>query len=282
MFVIKERTAVYMTEIANKARESIKNEYNELIWQPFLNAIERYRLVENGDRIAVCISGGKDSMLLAVLFDMLIKTGRYDITVKNLVMDPGYSEKNRQMIELNANKLGIDIDVFESEIFESVFTIEKSPCYLCARMRRGHLYKNAQDRDCNKIALGHHFDDVIETILMSSLMSGQTRTMMPRLRSENFEGMQLIRPLYLVAERDVKAWRDKNSLEFLACACKFTENSAHDESVSKRLEVKRLIERLEKDIPNVRQNIFNSTDMVDAGKIISLKKKAEGGSEVGT
>ena len=252
---------------------SISNDFENTIWQPFLKAIEDYDLVRDKDNIAVCISGGKDSMLLALLFKMLKERSLYDIGVTYLCMDPGYTAKNRAMIEQNAKKLGIPVDIFESSIFESVFEIEKSPCYLCARMRRGHLYKNAQDRGCNKIALGHHFDDVIETILMSSLMSGQTRTMMPRLKSENFEGMQLIRPLYLVAERDIISWRDKNELEFLACACKFTEqtSSKEHESDSKRLVIKRLIESLEKDIPNVRENIFNSVTDVDISHLISTK-----------
>ena len=253
-------------------QESLMTEFYESIWLRFLKAIEDYKLIKNGDNVAVCISGGKDSMLLAVLFDKLKKTGLYDIGVKYLVMDPGYSKQNREKIEYNANKLSIPAEIFESEIFESVFTIEKSPCYLCARMRRGYLYKNAQDRGCNRIALGHHFDDVIETILLSCLMSGQTRTMMPKLQSENFAGMQLIRPLYLVNERDIKLWRDKNGLEFLACACKFTENAAHDESTSKRLEIKRLIERLEKDIPNVRENIFASSENIDIEKLLSIKE----------
>ena len=253
---------------------SIQNEYLQSIWQPFLKAIEDYKLVRDGDNIAVCISGGKDSMLLALLFMMLKEKGLYDIGITYLCMDPGYTAANRAMIEHNASLLGIPIEIFESDIFESVFTIEKSPCYLCARMRRGHLYKNAQDRGCNKIALGHHFDDVIETILMSSLMSGQTRTMMPRLRSENFEGMQLIRPLYLVSERDIISWREKNGLKFLACACKFTEHisTAEHESDSKRLLVKRLIESLEGDIPNIRENIFKSSEKIDIQKLISVKK----------
>ena len=253
---------------------SIDNEFKESIWQPFLKGIEKYGLIKDGDSIAVCISGGKDSMLLALLFKMLKDRGYYDINVTYLCMDPGYTTANRLKIEENARKLGIPIEIFESDIFESVFTIEKSPCYLCARMRRGHLYKNAQDRGCNKIALGHHFDDVIETILMSSLMSGQTRTMMPRLRSENFEGMQLIRPLYLVSERDIISWREANGLDFLACACKFTEHTAtkEHESDSKRLMIKRLIEGLEGEIPNVRENIFKSVENLNVLKIISTKK----------
>lgn len=253
---------------------SIDNEFKERIWQPFLKGIEKYGLIKNGDRIAVCISGGKDSMLLALLFKMLKERELYDTEITYLCMDPGYTAANRKKIEENAAKLGIPIEIFESDIFESVFTIEKSPCYLCARMRRGHLYKNAQDRGCNKIALGHHFDDVIETILMSSLMSGQTRTMMPRLRSENFEGMQLIRPLYLVSERDIIAWREANGLEFLACACKFTEHTAtkEHESDSKRLVVKRLIGQLEGEIPDIRENIFRSVENINIKKLISTKK----------
>ena len=254
--------------------KSIENDYRISIWQPFLKALEKYKLVQDKDNIAVCISGGKDSMLLALLFKMLKEKGLIDIGITYLCMDPGYTAPNRQMIEHNARLLGIPIEIFESDIFESVFTIEKSPCYLCARMRRGHLYKNAQDRGCNKIALGHHFDDVCETILMSSLMSGQTRTMMPRLRSENFEGMQLIRPLYLVNEKDIISWRDNNDLKFLACACKFTEHTASQahESDSKRLVVKRFIESLEGEIPNVKENIFKSVENINLSKLISTKK----------
>lgn len=263
----------------NKFENSILTDFECTIWKPFLKAIEEYSLVKDGDNIAVCISGGKDSMLLALLFKMLKERGLYDILVTYLCMDPGYAPANRAMIEANAKKLEIPIDIFESDIFESVFEIEKSPCYLCARMRRGHLYKNAQDRGCGKIALGHHLDDVIETILMSSLMSGQTRTMMPRLKSENFEGMQLIRPLYLVNERDIIAWREANGLQFLACACKFTEqtSSAEHESDSKRLVVKRLIESLEGDIPGVRENIFKSVSDIDTGALISVKKRSQEG-----
>ncbi|MBR1750336.1 MAG: tRNA 2-thiocytidine biosynthesis protein TtcA [Ruminococcus sp.] len=252
---------------------SIDTEFESTIWQPFLKALKKYRLVENGDNIAVCISGGKDSMLLALLFKMLYERGIYDIGVRYIVMDPGYNAQNRQMIEKNLSLLEIDADIFQTDIFGSVENVKNNPCYLCARMRRGHLYKNAQDRGCNKIALGHHFDDVIETIMMSMLMSGQTRTMMPRVDSENFEGMQLIRPLYLVAERDIIEWRDKNSLAFIACACRFTEEIHNEDSgtVSKRQEVKELIAALENDIPNVRQNIFKSVENVDVSKLLSIK-----------
>ncbi len=264
-----------MTDKSKTVRECIKTKYHDSIWQPFLKALERYHLIEDGDRIGVCISGGKDSMLLAVLFDMLSYEGIYDITVRNIVMDPGYNSDNRLMIEENLKTLGLEADIFETQIFDSVVNVKNNPCYLCARMRRGHLYKNAQDRGCNKIALGHHYDDAVETILMSMLMSGQTRTMMPKVDSENFEGMQLIRPLYLVGESDIISWRENNELRFLACACRFTEEVERQDSetVSKRREVKELIRRLEGKIPDVKENIFKSVENVDVSRLFSLKIK---------
>ena len=204
-------------EKAKEVEQSLRKKFKKKIWSKFTKAINTYELVKPGDKIAVCISGGKDSMLMAKCFQELKVHNKFDFEVKFLVMDPGYSPENRKVIEDNAKKLNIPITIFESDIFESVFNVEKSPCYLCARMRRGHLYHFAKDMGCNKIALGHHYDDVIETILMGMLYSGQIQTMMPKLHSTNFEGMELIRPLYLVREDDIKAWRDYNDLRFIQC-----------------------------------------------------------------
>ena len=234
---------------AEEVEQSLRKKFRKNIRCKFTKAINEYELVKPGDKIAVCISGGKDSMLLAKLFQELKRHNKFDFEVKFLVMDPGYSPVNRQVIEENAKRLEIPIEVFESDIFESVFNIEKSPCYLCARMRRGYLYSHAQKMGCNKIALGHHYDDVIETILMGMLYSAQVQTMMPKLHSTNFEGMELIRPLYMVREEDIKAWRDYNDLYFLQCACKFTEACAtteNEENLSKRKEIKELIATLKK------------------------------------
>ena len=245
---------------------------------PLHNDSEEIQTVKPGDRIAVCISGGKDSMLLAKLFQVLKRHNKFDFEVKFLVMDPGYSPVNRQVIEENAKRLEIPIEVFESDIFESVFNIEKSPCYLCARMRRGNLYSHAQKMGCNKIALGHHYDDVIETILMGMLYSAQVQTMMPKLHSTNFEGMELIRPLYMVREEDIKAWRDYNDLYFLQCACKFTEACAtteNEENLSKRKEIKELIATLKKVNPYVEGNIFKSVENVNLDTVVAYKSKGE-------
>lgn len=253
--------------------KSIRTEFEKSIWEKFLTAIEKYRLVLEGDRIAVCISGGKDSMLLAKLFSELKRASSINFEVKYLVMDPGYNAENRRLIERNAEMLSIPINVFETDIFGSVFNVQKNPCYLCARMRRGHLYKNAMDIGCNKIALGHHYDDVIETIFMGMVYGGQVQTMMPKLHSANFKGMELIRPLYLVREDEIKRWRDTNGLRFLQCACKFTEACATNETDSKRQEIKRLISRLKNDIPDVEENIFHSIENVNLDKIIRYKDK---------
>ena len=238
-------------------------------------AIDDYQMIADGDRIAVGISGGKDSMLLAKLFQELKRHNKFDFEVKFLVMDPGYSPVNRQVIEENAKRLEIPIEVFESDIFESVFNIEKSPCYLCARMRRGHLYSYAKELGCNKIALGHHYDDVIETILMGMLYGAQMQTMMPKLHSTNFEGMELIRPLYMVREDDIKAWRDYNELHFIQCACKFTDTCTtcnNEETKSKRQEIKQLIATLKKTNPFVEGNIFKSVENVNIDTLIEYKQ----------
>lgn len=257
------------------AEESLRKRFRKSIWCKFTRAIREYDLVQEGDRIAVCISGGKDSMLMAKLFQELKRHNKFPFELVFLVMDPGYTPANRRMIEQNAKKLNVPIHIFESDIFESVFTIEKSPCYLCARMRRGHLYSKAKELGCNKIALGHHYDDVIETILMAMLYGAQIQTMMPKLHSTNFEGMELIRPMYLVREEDIIRWRDYNGLQFLQCACKFTESCSGAEdkqSQSKRLEVKRLIRELKKTNPFVENNIFRSVENVSLNTLIAYKK----------
>ena len=265
-------------EYVKKVEQSLRKTFKKRIWSKFTKAINTYELVKPGDKIAVCISGGKDSMVMAKCFQELKLHNKFDFEVKFLVMDPGYSPANRRQIENNAKKLNIPITIYESDIFDSVFHIEKNPCYLCARMRRGHLYHYAQEMGCNKIALGHHYDDVIETILMGMLYGAQIQSMMPKLHSTNFEGMELIRPLYLVREDDIKAWRDYNELEFLQCACKFTEaceNCENEETTSKRLEVKELIKTLKKVNPYVEANIFKSVENVNLDTMICYKTGGE-------
>lgn len=261
-------------EFCRHAETSLRKTFKKSIWSKFTKAVREYDLVQEGDRIAVCISGGKDSMLMAKCFQELKRHDRFPFSVEFVVMDPGYSPKNRQVIEDNARALNIPLHIFESDIFNSVYQIEKSPCYLCARMRRGYLYSFAQSLGCNKIALGHHYDDVIETILMGMLYGAQIQTMMPKLHSTNFKGMELIRPLYLVREKDIKAWRDDNQLHFIQCACKFTEtcaNVSNEENQSKRLEVKELIQKLKQTNPFVEGNIFKSVENVNLDTIIAYK-----------
>ena len=263
-------------DFAKNVEISLRKKFKKKIWSRFTKAINTYELVKPGDKIAVCISGGKDSMLMAKLFQELKRHNKFDFEVKFLVMDPGYSPANRQVIEENAKRLEIPIEIFESDIFDSVYNVEKSPCYLCARMRRGYLYSHAQKMGCNKIALGHHYDDVIETILMGMLYSAQFQTMMPKLHSTNFEGMQLIRPLYLVREDAIKAWRDYNDLHFIQCACKFTDTCTtcnNEENQSKRMETKELIARLKKVNPYVEGNIFKSVENVNLDTIVAYKQK---------
>lgn len=258
-----------------EVEQSLRKKFRKTIWCRFTKAINTYELVKEGDCIAVCISGGKDSMLMAKLFQELKRHNQVDFDVKFLVMDPGYSPANRQVIEENAKKLGVPITVFESDIFESVYHIEKSPCYLCARMRRGHLYSYAKSIGCNKIALGHHYDDVIETILMGMLYGAQMQTMMPKLHSTNFEGMELIRPLYLIREDDIKAWRDYNNFHFIQCACKFTDTCTtcnNEETKSKRMEIKELIRQLKQKNPYVEGNIFKSVENVNLSTVIAYKE----------
>ena len=261
---------------AKDVEQSLRKKFRKSIWCKFTKAINEYELVKPGDKIAVCISGGKDSMLMAKLFQELKRHNKFNFEVKFLVMDPGYSPENRKVIEENARKMKIPIQIFESNIFESVFEIEKSPCYICARMRRGYLYNFAQQMGCNKIALGHHYDDVIETILMGMLYSAQVQTMMPKLHSTNFEGMELIRPMYLIREDDIKAWRDYNDLHFIQCACKFTDTCTtcnNEENQSKRMEIKKLIAELKKTNPFVEGNIFKSVENVNLDTVVGYKAK---------
>ena len=263
-------------DVCEHVELSIRKKFKKKIWSKFTKAVREYELVKEGDRIAVCISGGKDSMLMAKLFQELKRHNKFNFEVKFLVMDPGYSPENRKVIEENARKMKIPIQIFESNIFESVFEIEKSPCYICARMRRGYLYNFAQQMGCNKIALGHHFDDVIETILMGMLYSAQVQTMMPKLHSTNFEGMELIRPMYLIREDDIKAWRDYNDLHFIQCACKFTDTCTtcnNEENQSKRMEIKKLIAELKKTNPFVEGNIFKSVENVNLDTVVGYKAK---------
>ena len=265
----------------NKAKDveqSLRKKFKKTIWSKFTKAINTYELVKPGDKIAVCISGGKDSMLMAKCFQELKLHNKFDFQVKFLVMDPGYSPENRKVIEENAKMLEIPITIFESNIFDSVYHVEKSPCYLCARMRRGYLYQFAKELGCNKIALGHHYDDVIETILMGMLYGAQIQTMMPKLHSTNFEGMELIRPLYLVREDHIKAWRDYNGLHFNQCACKFTDTCTtcnNEENRSKRVEIKELIKTLKQINPYVERNIFKSVENVNLDTVICYKQNGE-------
>ena len=255
---------------------SIQKKFHKELFSKFAKAINTYDLLQEGDKVAVCISGGKDSMLMAKLFQEIKRHNKFQFELVFLVMDPGYSPMNRQVIENNAKIMGIPLTIFESNIFEAVYEIEKSPCYLCARMRRGYLYSKAKELGCNKIALGHHYDDVIETILMGMLYGGQVQTMMPKLHSSNFEGMELIRPLYLIREDDIKKWRDYNDLHFIQCACRFTDTCTtcrEDGSVgSKRMEIKNLIAQLKKTNPYVESNIFKSVENVNLSTVIAYKK----------
>lgn len=244
---------------------SIIVRFRKEIWREFTKAVRDYELIKEGDKVAVCISGGKDSFLLAKCIEELQKHGRVSFEAKYIVMDPGYNKENRKLIEENAKLMNIDIDVFSSDIFDSVYSLDEgSPCYLCARMRRGCLYSYAKKIGCNKIALGHHFDDVIETTLLSIIYGGEIKGMMPKLHSDNFEDMELIRPLYLVREKNIKNWARYNNLTFLNCACRFTEKNtlSHNEN-SKRLEIKQLISNLEKKSKFIPYNIFRATENVN-------------------
>lgn len=262
-------------ERSQEIERSIIKKFRKSIWNRFIMGIKEYQLINSGDKIAVCISGGKDSMLMAKCMQHLQKYSEIPFDVEYLVMNPGYNEINRQKIIENAKILDIPIKMFETQIFDIVADIDDSPCYLCARMRRGYLYSHAKELGCNKIALGHHFDDVIETILMGMLYGGQVQTMMPKLHSSNFEGMELIRPMYMVKENDIIAWKLYNDLEFIQCACRFTENCTMCDNGgggSKRQEMKNLIKSFRKINPNIENNIFRSVENVNLDTIISYHK----------
>ena len=254
---------------------SIHKKYRKELWTPFVAAVKRYELIQAGDRIAVCVSGGKDSMLLAVLMRLLQRCSDVPFEARYLVMDPGYSPANRRRIEENAARLGIPAEIFETDVFAAANGAEKNPCYLCARMRRGHLYSRAQALGCNKIALGHHFNDVIETTVMAMLYGAQLQGMMPKLHSTNFPGMQLIRPLYCVHEEDIVAWARYNGLAFLQCACRFTEGAASGAMESKRQEVKRLLKDLRRNNPDVEKSVFNAIHAVSLDTFPGWKSRGE-------
>ena len=261
---------------AQLAEQSIIKKYRKQIWCRFVRGVSEYKLIEEGDRVAVCLSGGKDSMLLAKCLQELKRHWLVNFEVKFFALDPGYTPANRQRILDNAELLGIPLEIYDAPIFGYVTTLPKSPCYMCARMRRGYLYSHARDLGCNKIALGHHFDDVIETILMSMLYGAQVRTMMPKLHSTNFRGMELIRPLYYVKEEDIISWKNRNGLEFLQCACKFTEDNAIGVGKSKRQEIKQMISELRKINKDIDINIFRSMYNVNLETVISY---VQGGRE---
>ena len=253
---------------------SIQKKYRDVLWTPFIAAVKRYELISTGDKIAVCISGGKDSMLMAKLLQMLQRHSEVPFELVYLVMDPGYNAVNRQKIESNAQFLHIPITVFETNIFDVANNTDKSPCYLCAKMRRGHLYSKAQSLGCNKIALGHHFSDVVETTVMAMFYGSQLQAMPPKLRSQNFPGMELIRPLYCIHEDDILAWKRYNDLEFIQCACRFTENCTMCDNGgggSKRQEIKTLLRRLRLDNPNIEKSIFNSIHSVCLDTMVGYK-----------
>ncbi len=251
-----------MNTICQKAERSILKTYRERLWNPFIGAVKRYRLIEPKDRIAVCISGGKDSLLLAVLMKLLHRISEVPFEAEYLVMDPGYLPANREIIEQNAIHLELPIRIFQTNIFSVAEKTEHSPCYLCAKMRRGYLYREAQDIGCNKIALGHHMNDVIETTVMGMFYGSQLQAMPPKLRSRHFEGMQLIRPLYCIKEQDILAWQRYNQLQCLGCACRFTENAVRQAGLSKRKEIKELLRELKKQNPNIENSIFHSIHSV--------------------
>ena len=264
-----------MTEDTNvKPRDpvtSILKKYRKEIWAPFISAIKEYELIKAGDKIAVCMSGGKDSAILGVLMRQLARYSDVPFEVEFISMNPGYSEANLQRLRENCAKLELDVKMFDTNVFSVAEKTEKNPCYLCARMRRGHLYSYAKSLGCNKIALGHHFSDVIETTLMGMLWGAQIQGMLPKLHSTNYEGMELIRPLYKVHEDSIIAWARYNSLEFLACACRMTEEAERDEDASKRRETKRLIRELKKTNPDIEKNIFNSIHRVSLDTMVAYK-----------
>lgn len=255
---------------------SIIKKFRKDIWSKFIKAISDYELIKENDNIMVCISGGKDSFLLAKCIQELIKHGKFPFTAHYVVMDPGYNKVNRQLIEKNAKLLNVPIEIFETNIFDVTAKVEGNPCYLCARMRRGYLYSKAKELGCNKIALGHHFDDVIETTLLSMFYGSEIKTMMPKLHSDNFEGLELIRPLYLIKESAVLAWKKYNELTFINCACRFTENcSIVDDGTSKRKEMKNLVNNLRKINPSIDNNIFTSMNNINLNCVLGTKKNGK-------
>lgn len=255
---------------------SIIKKFRKDIWAKFIKAVIDYELIKENDKIMVCISGGKDSFLLAKCIQELQRHGKYPFEAHFVCMNPGYNEVNKELILENAKTLNIDLEMFDSDIFDIVSNVEKSPCYLCARMRRGCLYNKAQELGCNKIALGHHFDDVIETTLLSMFYGAEIKTMMPKLHSENFEGLELIRPLFLVEEDNVIAWAKFNELKFINCACKFTENHFYvDDGTSKRKEMKNMIKEMKKTNPNVAYNIFKALDNINLNCVLGTKLEKE-------
>lgn len=261
-----------MEDRQKQVERSIVKKFRKEIWRKFTKAVNEYQLIQDGDKIAVCLSGGKDSMLMAKLFQEIARHGQKNFEAVYLVMDPGYNAENLQRIKGNAEILGVPAEIFKSQIFDIVAVEDmESPCYLCARMRRGHLYNKAKELGCNKIALGHHFDDVIETILMGMLYGAQIQTMMPKLHSTNFEGMELIRPLYLIREEDIIRWMNYNDLHFIRCACLLTEKKG-TEIGSKRDEVKALIHELRQKSPYIEKNIFRSVENVNLNTVIAYKQ----------
>ncbi len=260
-------------ERLKEIERSIIKKYRKEIWSKFVKAVQDYELINENDNIMVCISGGKDSFLLAKCIQELIKHGKFPFTAHYVVMDPGYNKVNRQLIEKNAKLLNVPIEIFETNIFDVTAKVEGNPCYLCARMRRGYLYSKAKELGCNKIALGHHFDDVIETTLLSMFYGSEIKTMMPKLHSDNFEGLELIRPLYLIKESAVLAWKKYNELTFINCACRFTENcSIVDDGTSKRKEMKNLVNNLRKINPSIDNNIFTSMNNINLNCVLGTKK----------
>jgi len=259
------------------AERSISKTYRKTIWNPFVEAVKKYQMIQSGDKIAVCISGGKDSMILSVLMRMLQRYSEVPFELEYIVMDPGYNEENRQRIIDNAKILNIPIDIFNSDIFNVVVKIEQNPCYLCARMRRGYLYSRAKELGCNKIALGHHMSDVIETTVMGMFYGSQIQAMLPRLKSTNYEGMELIRPMYCIKEDAIIAWSKYNNLEFIRCACRFTEDKTNDnkEGLSKRQEIKDLIKQMKKVNPNIEINIFRSIHNANVDTLVEYKLNDE-------
>ena len=262
-------------DISQQAERSLDSEFRDSIREPFLEAVRRYRLVRPGDRVAVCISGGKDSMLLAKLMQLSVQRGEIPAECVYLIMDPGYSPANRERVEANAKLLGIPYQVFNSDIFQVANSQERNPCFLCARMRRGFLYGRARELGCSKIALGHHFDDVIETTVMALLYGAQLQAMPPRLSSKNFPGMELIRPLYLIREQDIMAWRDRHNLSFIQCACRFTEGREHGSVDSKRQEIKLLLRRLSETHPDVARRVFEGICHLRADTLAGWKSRGE-------